>query len=199
MKKPGPGDALLVVDVQDDFMPGGALGVRQGDAVVGPINRLIDRWSAANLPVFLTRDWHPPDHCSFVAQGGPWPMHCVAGTPGARFAPELHVPPGAALVSKATRQSQEAYSAFHGTGLADELRRRRIDRVFIGGLATDYCVRATAADARAGGIQIAVLTDAVRAVDVQPGDGERAIREMIAGGALMTTTDAVLEAMEPRT
>jgi nicotinamidase/pyrazinamidase len=196
MKEPGPGDALLVVDVQNDFMPGGALGVRRGDEVIAPINRLIDCWTAADLPVFLTRDWHPPEHCSFAAQGGPWPVHCVAGTEGARFAPALHVPEVATLVSKATLRLEEAYSALHGTGLADELRRASIGRIFIGGLATDYCVRATAADARAAGFQVVVLTDAVRAVDVNPGDGERAIEEMVAGGALLSTTDEVLAAME---
>lgn len=198
MKNPGPGDALLVVDVQNDFLPGGALGVRQGDEVIPPINRLSDRWRAVGLPVLLSRDWHPPDHCSFAAQAGPWPAHCVAGTPGACFAAALHIPDAAKIVSKATRQSEEAYSAFQGTGLADELRKSAIRRLFIGGLATDYCVRATAADACAIGFEVAVLTDAVRAVDVQPGDGERALREMAAAGAEMTTTEEVLAAMEPR-
>jgi nicotinamidase/pyrazinamidase len=198
MRKPGPGDALLVVDVQNDFMPGGALGVQRGDEIIAPINRLLDRWSAAGLPVYLTRDWHPPDHCSFAAQGGPWPVHCVAGSEGARFAPALHVPAGVTVVSKATRRSEEAYSALHGTGLADDLRRATVERVFIAGLATDYCVRATAAEARAAGFQIVVLEDAVRAVNVRPGDGEQALDEMLAGGAQLTTTGAVLADLESR-
>ncbi len=197
MEKPGPGDALRVVDVQNDFMPGGALGVKRGDDIIAPINRLIDRWVAAGLPVLLTRDWHPPGHCSFAPQGGPWPVHCVAGSPGAEFFPALRIPADAGIVSKATRRDEEAYSAFHGTGLTDRLRRAGVARVFIAGLATDYCVRASAADARKAGLEIAVLTDAVRAVEVQPGDGDRALAEMVAEGAQMTTSDEVLAAMEP--
>ena len=197
MQKPGPGDALLVVDVQNDFMPGGALGVRRGDEILAPINRLIRRWEAAGLPLLLTRDWHPPDHCSFAAQGGPWPVHCVAGSPGAEFAPGLQVTGQATLVSKATRRDEDAYSAFHGTGLGDRLRRAAIRRVLIAGLATDYCVRASTSDARREGFDVAVLTDAVRAVDVEPGDGERALAEMAAAGATMTTTGEVLAALEP--
>jgi nicotinamidase/pyrazinamidase len=196
--KPGPGDALLVVDVQNDFMPGGALGVRRGDEIVPPINRLIDRWRTAGLPLYLTRDWHPPDHCSFAPRGGPWPVHCVAGTRGAQFYPALHIPDSAKYVSKATSRDEEAYSAFHGTGLDAELRDASIRRIFIAGLATDYCVRASTADARKAGLDVVVLADAVRAVDVQPGDGERALREMAAEGASMITTAEVLEAMEPR-
>ena len=195
MKQPGPGDALLVVDVQNDFMPGGALGVRRGDEILPRVNRLIDRWSAAGLPVLLTRDWHPADHCSFAAQGGPWPVHCVAGTPGAQFAATLLVPAGALITSKATDPRHEAYSAFEGTGLAEHLRRAGVSRVFIGGLATDYCVRATGADARALGFDLTVLTDAVRAVDVNPGDGDRALQELAAGGTGMTTTNEVLASM----
>ena len=197
MKQPEPGDALLVVDVQNDFMPGGALGVRRGDEILPRINRLIDRWSAAGLPVLLTRDWHPADHCSFAAQGGPWPVHCVAGTPGARFASSLHVPEGAQVVSKATRRDEEAYSAFHGTGLADSLRRQSVRRVFIAGLATDYCVRASTADARSDGFAVVILTDAVRAVDVTPGDGDRALEEMTAAGAERATTAELIDAMGP--
>jgi nicotinamidase/pyrazinamidase len=197
MKQPGPGDALLVVDVQNDFMPGGALGIRHGDEILAPINRLIDRCSAAGLPVLLTRDWHPPDHCSFAAQGGPWPEHCVAGSPGARFVAQLHVPAGALLVSKATQRNEEAYSAFHGTGLAEDLRRQAIRRVFIAGLATDYCVRASTADARRAGFDVVVLTDAIRAVDAQPGDAERAIEEMTTAGAAMITSSDLLDLMQP--
>ncbi|MGB5101916.1 MAG: nicotinamidase [Steroidobacteraceae bacterium] len=194
MQTPGPGDALLVVDVQNDFLPGGALGVLHGDEVVAPLNRMIARWRALGLPLVFTRDWHPANHCSFHAQGGPWPPHCVAGTPGARFASSLTVPADAIITSKGTDPQREAYSAFQGTGLADLLRSRGVRRVIIGGLATDYCIRATGIDARAAGFGYAVLTDAVRAVDVNPGDGERALAELAANGALVTTTEAVLAA-----
>lgn len=197
MRAPGRGDALLVVDVQNDFLPGGALGVRHGDEVIAPLNRVIARWRAAGLPLVFTRDWHPADHCSFQAQGGPWPPHCVATTPGAQFASSLAVPPDAIVASKGTDPGREAYSAFQGTGLADLLRRRGVRRVVIGGLATDYCIRATGVDARVEGFDYAVLADAVRAVDVNPGDGERALAELAANGALITTTEAVLAAMEP--
>jgi nicotinamidase/pyrazinamidase len=197
MRNPGAGDALLVVDVQVDFMPGGALGVRRGDEILDPINRLVDRWRAAGLPVFLTRDWHPPDHCSFVDRGGPWPVHCVAGSQGARFSPALRVPDDACIVSKATRPDEEAYSAFRGTGLADRLRRARVERIFVAGLATDYCVRASTNDARAAGFEVVILTDVVRAVEVQPGDGQRALDEMASAGATLTTSDRVLATMAP--
>ena len=196
MKKPGPGDALLVVDVQNDFLPGGALGVKRGDEIIDAINQLIDRWTAAGLPVLLTRDWHPPGHCSFTERGGPWPVHCVAGSPGAQFAESLHVPRHARIISKATRPDEEAYSAFHGTGLADELRKAGVERVFIAGLATDYCVRESTADARRDGFGVVVLTDAVRAVDVVPGDGDRALREMAGSGAEMITSGRLLAAMD---
>jgi len=195
MTTPGPGDALLVVDVQNDFLPGGALGVQRGDEVVPPLNRMIRGWLDRGWPIVFTRDWHPPGHCSFHAQGGPWPVHCVAGTPGARFAATLLVPAGALITSKATDPRHEAYSAFEGTGLAEHLRRAGVSRVFIGGLATDYCVRATGADARALGFDLTVLTDAVRAVDVNPGDGDRALQELAAGGTGMTTTNEVLASM----
>jgi len=195
MTTPGPGDALLVVDVQNDFLPGGALGVQLGDQVVPPLNRLIARWRDRGWPIVFTRDWHPPDHCSFHARGGPWPVHCVAGTPGAQFAASLLVPARAMITSKATDPQHEAYSAFEGTGLAEHLHRAGVTRVFIGGLATDYCVRATGADARTLGFELTVLTDAVRAVDVNPGDGDHALQELAAGGTGMTTTAEVLAAM----
>ena len=197
MKKPGPGDALLVVDVQNDFLPGGALGVKRGDEVVAPLNRMIARWRALGLPIVFTRDWHPPDHCSFHAQGGPWPVHCVAASPGARFAPQLELPADAVITSKGTDPKREAYSAFQGTGLADLLRQRGVRRVFIGGLATDYCVRESGVDAHREGFEYVVLADASRAVDVHPGDGDRALEELAATGAIITTTDAVLAATEP--
>lgn len=180
---PGPGDALIAVDVQKDFLPGGALGVPAGDAVIEPLNRCMEEFMRRGLPVFATRDWHPRDHCSFAAQGGPWPPHCVAGTEGAAFAVGLQLPASAEIVSKAMEQDADAYSGFQGTTLATRLRALGVRRVFVGGLATDYCVRATVLDALAGGFAAVVLVDAVRAVDVHPADGARALEEMAARGA----------------
>jgi nicotinamidase/pyrazinamidase len=182
--RPREGDALLIVDVQYDFLPGGSLGVRAGDAVIAPLNAWIVRFRAAGLPVIATRDWHPPDHCSFVAQGGTWPSHCVAGTPGARFHADLALPEDAIVVSKATRQDAEAYSAFAGTDLDAELRRRAVKRIFIGGLATDYCVLNTVQDGLRLGYALMVLVACIRAVNVRPGDGERALAAMFAAGAV---------------
>jgi nicotinamidase/pyrazinamidase len=195
MQAPGPTDALLVVDVQNDFLPGGALGVHGGDAIVEPLNRVLAAWRSRGLPVFLSRDWHPPGHCSFAAQGGPWPEHCVAGTDGAAFAAQLVVAPDDAVISKATRRDKDAYSALDGTPLAAMLRERSISRLFIGGLATDYCVRATGLDARAAGLGVVVLGDAVCAVNVRPGDGTRALRELAAAGCDAATTGEVLRAL----
>jgi nicotinamidase/pyrazinamidase len=180
---PRAGDALLIVDVQNDFLPGGALAVPQGDAVVPVLNRWIARFRDRGLPVVATRDWHPPDHCSFRSRGGPWPEHCVAGTPGARFAPDLELPQDALIVSKATESDREVYSGFQGTDLAERLRALGVRRLFVGGLATDYCVLETVRDALREGFEVVVLRDAVRAVDVNPGDGERALEEMRRLGA----------------
>ena len=196
MQAPRPADALLVVDVQNDFLPGGALGIAGGDAIVPPLNRLLGAWRARHLPVFLSRDWHPAGHCSFAAQGGPWPEHCVAGTRGAEFSPQLEMAPDDVLISKATRLEKDAYSALDGTPLAEALRGRGISRIVIGGLATDYCVRATGLDARAAGLDVVVLADAVCAVNVKPGDGERALAELTAAGCDLATTSAVLRALE---
>jgi nicotinamidase/pyrazinamidase len=138
---------------------------------------------AQGLPVYATRDWHPEGHCSFHAQGGPWPVHCVAGTRGAAFAATLTLPPDTTVISKATSLDQEAYSSFQGTDLDSRLRAAGIHRVFIGGLATDYCVLNTVRDARRLGYAVMLLTDAMRAVEVQPGDGKRAEAEMVGLGA----------------
>lgn len=180
---PGPGDALLVVDVQRDFLPGGALAVPCGNAVLGPLEGAMALFVRRGLPVIATRDWHPRDHCSFAAQGGPWPVHCVAGTPGAEFAPTVTFPTGVEIVSKGVERTPDAYSGFDRTGLGARLRALGVRRVIVGGLATDYCVRATVLDALALGFAVAVLTDAVRAVDVEAGDGERALQEMAERGA----------------
>ncbi len=188
---PQPGDALIVVDVQRDFLPGGALGVPEGDAVVPVINRCVARFQAAGLPVVASRDWHPQGHCSFAEQGGPWPPHCVAGTPGAELADALELPADCLLVSKATTEEKDAYSAFEGTDLAERLRDLGVTRVFVGGLATDYCVLNTALDARKHGFRVVLLEDAVRAVDVQPGDGERALGRMRESGCALASSEAL--------
>jgi nicotinamidase/pyrazinamidase len=182
---PGVGDALLVVDVQNDFLPGGALAVPQGDAVIAPLNGWIARFTAAGLPVFASRDWHPGGHCSFHAQGGPWPPHCVAGSAGAAFAEGLALPPDADVVSKGVDAATEAYSAFADTGLAQLLRVQQVERLFVGGLATDYCVLHTVADALRLGFEVVLLPDAMRAVDVHPGDGAAALQAMHAHGAAL--------------
>jgi len=180
-----PSDTLIVVHVQRDFLPGGALAVPEGDAVIEPLNGWIDRCLTAGAPVLATRDWHPPDHCSFKAQGGPWPPHCVAGTPGAEFAPGLRLPEDVRVISQATDPTREAYSGFDGTELLRQLQRAGSRRLWIGGLATDYCVRATVLDAVKEGFETHVLTRAIRPVEVHPGDGRRALEEMRAAGAML--------------
>ncbi|HVP31665.1 MAG TPA: isochorismatase family protein [Myxococcota bacterium] len=180
---PGEHDALVVVDVQRDFLPGGALAVRDGDQVVAPLRAEIRAFARAGRPIFATRDWHPPDHCSFADRGGPWPRHCVAGTPGAALADGLELPPSTTVVSKAAQRDSDAYSAFSGTDLAARLAAAGVERVVVGGLATDYCVLETVLDARAAGLEVVVLVDAVRAVEARPGDGERALERMERAGA----------------
>jgi nicotinamidase/pyrazinamidase len=178
------GDALLIVDLQRDFLPGGALAVREGDAVVPVMNHYIDMAVQSGVPVFASRDWHPGNHCSFVSRGGPWPPHCVAHSEGAEFAPGLELPPDAVIVSKATREEADAYSAFGGTDLDRMLRSRSVHRVWVGGLATDYCVLATVLDARKAGYEVLFLEDASRAVEAKPGDRARAIDQMREAGAV---------------
>lgn len=181
--KPGVGDALVVVDVQNDFLPGGSLAVPRGDEVVPPLNRCLALFSQKSLPVYASRDWHPPDHCSFRAQGGPWPPHCMADTYGAEFASNLDLPADAVIISKADTPEKDAYSAFEGTDLGLCLKAVDVRRLFVGGLATDYCVLNTVKDALALGYGVVLLADAVRAVEVTPGDGEKAMLEMRTLGA----------------
>lgn len=184
---PQSGDALLIVDVQNDFLPGGSLAVPMSDEIVPVLNRYLKIFSA--LPVFATRDWHPVQHCSFRAQGGPWPPHCVAVTFGAAFAATLQLPPSAVIISKATTLEQDAYSGFQDTNLDSLLRASNIRRLFIGGLATDYCVLNTVRDALKLGYRVLLLGDAIRAV--LPDDGQRAEDEMISLGAQRITVEAV--------
>jgi nicotinamidase/pyrazinamidase len=181
-------DALVIVDVQNDFCPGGALAVPAGDSVVPVLNRYAERFTALDAPVFATRDWHPPRTKHFRDYGGVWPPHCVQGTPGADFHPELRLPPAAEIASKGMDPDADAYSAFQaqtldGREFGTVLRDRGVRRIFVGGLATDYCVKATVLDARRRGLDVVVLEDAVKAVDVAPGDGARSLHEMAAAGA----------------
>jgi nicotinamidase/pyrazinamidase len=179
------GDALLVVDVQNDFCPGGSLAVNQGHEVVPVLNRWIAKAVGAGIPVFATRDWHPADHVSFSHRGGPWPPHCVQNTPGAEFHPELIFPEDVRIINKADDPEVDAYSGFGGTDLAERLRKAGVRRVWIGGLTQDYCVRETALDAIREGFEVHVIVSATRAVNVRPEDGEQAIEEVRRAGAIL--------------
>jgi len=187
------GDALLIVDVQNDFLPGGSLAVPGGDEVVPVLNRYLKFFAAQDFPVYATRDWHPLQHCSFKAQGGTWPQHCVAGTHGAKFAAALQLPPSATIISKATQPEYDAYSGFQDTDLDTMLFSAKVRRLFVGGLATDYCVLNTVRDALGLGYKVLLLGDAIRAVDVQPGDGQHAEQEMLKRGARRITLEEIAE------
>ncbi|RJS91531.1 isochorismatase family protein, partial [Candidatus Bathyarchaeota archaeon] len=147
------------------------------------LNKYIEKFSKAGALIVATRDWHPPNHVSFKGYGGNWPPHCIQGTPGAEFHPDLNLPKETKIISKATLADKEAYSGFDGTELEIELKNAGIQRVFIGGLATDYCVKSTVLDALKIGFETVLLIDAIKGVDVNPGDSERAIKEMIERGA----------------
>jgi nicotinamidase/pyrazinamidase len=182
------GDALLIVDVQNDFCPGGALGVAGGDRVIPVLNRWIRAAQERAIPIFFTRDWHPAGHVSFKERGGPWPPHCLQGTPGAAFHSELLLPPGAQIISKGADLDRDSYSAFGGTDLKNRLRAASVKRVWIGGLAQDYCVRETALDAIAEGFEVRVIVSGTRAVNVNAGDGTRALEDMKDAGAVLETS-----------
>jgi nicotinamidase/pyrazinamidase len=193
--------ALLIVDVQNDFCPGGALPVAEGDEVVPVLRRLAARFAALGLPVYASRDWHPPDSLHFAVHGGAWPVHCVQGTEGARLRDDLYLPPTAAIVTKGQGRHDEGYSAMVGDvagrgSLEDDLRARGVDRLYVGGLATDYCVRHTVLDALRRGFAVTLLTDAIRAVDVSRGDGDRALDEMRRGGATLASSRTVFDERE---
>lgn len=188
------GDALILVDIQNDFLPGGSLEVPDGDQIIEPVNRVIELFRKRGLPVFATRDWHPPDHRSFLEQGGPWPRHCVARTRGAEFPPILRLPAGVHLISKATRPERDAYSGFEETDLDEKLRKLDVSRLFVGGLATDYCVLNTVKDALSLGYRVYLLKDAIRPVNVRPDDEQKALVEMQDLGAIPVTTSMISEA-----
>lgn len=185
------GAALLLVDVQNDFCPGGALAVPGGDRVIPVLNRIIERFEARGRPIYASRDWHPPDTKHFREFGGPWPPHCIAGTPGANLHPELRVPSGTILISTGQDREDDGYSAFEGITedgrrLVDDLRRRAVSELYVGGLATDYCVRASVLDARRAGFPVTVLIDGIAGID--PEDARRALEEMEAAGASLISS-----------
>jgi nicotinamidase/pyrazinamidase len=177
MTAEGKRRALIIVDVQNDFCPGGALAVERGDEVVEPLNRLAQEFLAHGDLVVKSRDWHHAQTKHFAAYGGTWPIHCVQGTHGAEFHPALIDDPRISVISKAQKDADE-YSAFEGTGLASLLREQGVAEVWVGGLATDYCVKHTALDAAREGFHVKAVADAMRAVERRPGDGQRAVEEM---------------------
>ena len=189
-------DALLITDIQKDFLPGGALPVDGGDEIIPVLNDYIRRFEDAKGHVLASRDWHPSNHVSFKAQGGPWPPHCIQETTGAKFSPDLKLPKHTVVISKATNPEREAYSAFDGTSLAHELRTLGVKRLFIGGLATDYCVVNTVVDARKLGFETVVLVDATLGINVEPGDVDRAIETMLENGAQQATADDFPDAVD---
>jgi nicotinamidase/pyrazinamidase len=180
--------ALLIVDVQRDFCPGGALPAPAGDQIVPALNRYIADARAHGMPVYASRDWHPAITNHFKAYGGEWPPHCVQGSEGAAFHRALELPADAVVITKGDDPDRPGYSAFEGrtqggVPLLDDLRQRHIDTLYVTGIATDYCVKASVLDARRAGIDVTVLTDAVAPIDARPGDADRAMAEMIAAGA----------------
>jgi nicotinamidase/pyrazinamidase len=182
------GDALLLVDPQNDFCPGGSLAVPEGDQVMPVLNDWAQAAQEAGVPIFVSRDWHPPHTTHFQSGGGVWPVHCVAGTPGAEFHPKLRVPATAIVVSKGMGATEDAYSAFQardeaGTPLPELLQRHDVRRLYVMGLATDYCVKASALAGLASGLEVVVVPEGIRAVNLEPEDGPRAIDEMRAAGA----------------
>lgn len=197
------GPALLVVDIQNDFCPGGALAVPKGDEIIPRVNRLVALFQRRGLPLLFTRCWHPRVTKHFKEFGGAWPPHCIQGTKGARFHPRLAIPKGAIILSKGMDPEQDSYSGFQavtdrGRDLESTLQELGVNEVFLAGLATDYCVRATALDATRRGLKVRVLTDAVRGVDMKPGDSEAALREMRAHRALFAQTRGITKLLPAR-
>jgi nicotinamidase/pyrazinamidase len=177
-------DALLIIDFQNDFTPGGALAVAGGDEIAEPLAWLLDRFDL----VVATRDWHPPDHSSFADI---WPVHCVQGTHGAELHPGLDRSKVDVVVDKGQDAGSEGYSAFQDTELAELLRSRGVERLYVAGLATDYCVKHSVLDALRQGFEVVVIDDAIRGVDAEPGDSERAVEEMSDAGATFANSEDV--------
>jgi nicotinamidase/pyrazinamidase len=181
-------DALVLVDPQIDFCPGGALPVVDGDKIMPILNQYIGKFRRAGVPIFATRDWHPEKTSHFNTGGGPWPPHCIQGSKGAQFHPHLKLPLEAVILSAGMGSDEDGYSGFlgrddSGAQLADLLRQRGVERIFVGGLATDYCVKHTVIDGLKQGFKVVLLEDAVRGVNLRPGDSKQAIEEMVRSGA----------------
>jgi nicotinamidase/pyrazinamidase len=189
-------DALLVTDIQVDFLPGGALPILGGDKIIPTLNQYIGKFSDVDAHVLASRDWHPNDHISFTSRGGPWPAHCVQNTNGAKFHPGLELPEHTVVISKATNPDEEGYSAFDDTELGSILKQFGVTRLFVGGLATDYCVVNTVVDAREMGFDVVVLLDASRGINAEPGDVERAIVDMVKAGAEIATVERFAETVD---
>ena len=184
--------ALLIVDVQNDFCPGGALGIKDGDKIIPAINKYIKIFAPKKLPIFASRDWHPKKTTHFKKFGGVWPVHCVQGTKGAEFHPKLKLPKEAILLYKGMDPRKDSYSAFqaedtNGMLLPNLLKMFGIEELYIGGLATDYCVKFTTHDAIREGFKVKILLDAIKGVNLKPNDSEIAIREMVKIGVKKIT------------
>jgi len=189
-------DAILITDIQKDFLFGGALPIEGGDEIIPVLNDYIQRFKTSKANILASRDWHPQNHVSFNTQGGSWPPHCIQETGGAKFSPDLKLPEHTVVISKATDPKRESYSAFDGTILATELKRLGVKRLFVGGLATDYCVVNTALDACKLGFETVVLMDATLGINVNPGDVDAAIATMLANGAAQATGDDFSDAVD---
>ncbi len=189
-------DALLITDIQKDFLPGGALPIEGGDEIIPVLNAYAKRFADAKARIFASRDWHPTNHVSFKAQGGPWPPHCIQDTNGAMFSPDLKLPSIAAVISKATNPEHESYSVFDGTSFEHELKMCGTKRLFVGGLATDYCVVNTVLDARRLGYETVVLMDATLGINAEPGDLNKAIEAMVKAGAQQATNEDFPDAVD---
>jgi nicotinamidase/pyrazinamidase len=190
--------ALIVVDIQRDFCPGGALPVTDGDKIIPTVNDLVRAFEEASLPVFFTRDWHPKNHMSFKAYGGLWPPHCIRNTPGANFHPSLTVPREAEVIDKGMPQAEDAYSGFQGTDLAQRLHSLHVGQIYVAGLATDYCVKNTVVDGVAKGFETCVITDCVKGVNLKPTDSAVALKSMLSQGATQTTSGRLLKSLSTR-
>ena len=191
-----PNAALLIVDMQNDFCPGGALPVSEGDSIVPRLNAYIRLFRQAGRPIIASRDWHPTQTTHFLSQGGPWPAHCVQNTSGAQFYPDLDLPEDVLVVSKGMGAEEDAYSAFQarddqGRSLGERLRALGVKHLYVGGLALDYCVRASALDASRQGVGATLLIDATRAVNVHPHDGELAVEELVRSGVELATIETL--------
>jgi len=191
-KFPDKHDALILIDVQNDFLPGGALAVPAGDQIIPTLNSYIHLFNKKQLPIFATRDWHPDNHCSFKESGGIWPKHCVAKTSGAQISIDLEIPENTIIISKATTRDKEAYSGLEETDLDVKLSEFGVKRVWTGGLATDYCVLETIKDLLDRKYEVILLMDAIQAVNINQGDDARAEQEMIRTGAHPITIKDIL-------